>query len=83
MAGIGTIGGKSLLLEMRPLAHEYLAFAHTVSLAQICAAIRLLAERRGGRGKRRRCPGWRRAGQESGLRRLRRKSRFREARFAL
>ncbi|MEP7010640.1 MAG: pyridoxal-phosphate dependent enzyme [Acidobacteriota bacterium] len=39
------IGGKSLLPEMWPLAHEYLGSAHTFSLVQICAAIRLLAER--------------------------------------
>jgi threonine dehydratase len=30
---------------MWPLAKEYLASAHTVSLQEICAAIRLLAER--------------------------------------
>jgi len=39
------IGGKSLLPEMWPLAKEYLASAHTVSLREICDAIRLLAER--------------------------------------
>jgi threonine dehydratase len=39
------IGSKSLLPEMWPLAQGFLAGSHVVSLAETCAAIRLLAER--------------------------------------
>ncbi len=39
------IGAKGLLPEMWPLAEEYLAGSRPVSLAQICTAIRLLADR--------------------------------------
>jgi threonine dehydratase len=39
------IGGKSLLPEMWPIARSLLAGAHVVSLAEVAAAIRLLAER--------------------------------------